>query len=369
MVLSGGSVPFTAPQGGVSAGSDPTKLATLGDVVANSASVVWQAPVLDIVASLPGSPSVGDRYILTGTQQINQWSGSAWVAVSGAAGWTTWAVAQGAYYEFATGSSTWVDVSTAIDHEQLKNLAGGSSGQHNHLTNAQAALLGSQTAHKVLAAPTGGSGVITARLLDGSDIQTGQVGTAQGGTGEDTSAASGYALWTAGVISFNATIPWSSLSGLPSSFTPSAHASTHASGGSDQVALDGSQITSGVISPTQGGTGLDGHALGSRLALISPGAGGAFAARALTPDDVSGASAPGQVIQRNPANSANIWAVVPATYPTIVNAGTPVAAEKNLNFIGATSITDSPGTQSVIIDLTPAGSSGIDPIAAAIVLG
>jgi hypothetical protein len=370
VVINDGSVPFVAAQGGVSAGSDSTKLATLGDVIVNSASKVWQAPVLDIVGSLPGSPSTGDRYILTtGAQQINQWSGTAWVTSTPAAGWTAWVVSHSTYYEYVTGSTSWVDISTLLDHEKLRNLAGGTTGQHNHLTNAQAALLtGVQAQHAVLAAPVGGTGIISARLLDASDLVSGELTTARGGLGVDASASNGYALWTAGAVSFSVTIPWSSLSGVPSSFTPSAHASTHGSGGSDPVALDGTQITTGLIATANGGTGLDGHALGSRLFLASPGGGGAWAARGIVPDDVTGTSAANQVLARKPDNSGNFWTLLPPTYPTVVNAGTPVGTRQNLNFIGANSITDSPGTNSVIIDVTAPGVS-LDPVVAALVLG
>lgn len=42
-------------------------------------------------------------------------------------------------------------------------------------------------------------------------------------------------------------IDWSQLLNIPATFTPSAHAATHASGGSDEVALAAGQITSGTF--------------------------------------------------------------------------------------------------------------------------
>jgi hypothetical protein len=42
-------------------------------------------------------------------------------------------------------------------------------------------------------------------------------------------------------------VAYSSLSGVPSTFAPSAHASSHASGGSDEISIAASQITSGTI--------------------------------------------------------------------------------------------------------------------------
>jgi hypothetical protein len=40
---------------------------------------------------------------------------------------------------------------------------------------------------------------------------------------------------------------YSQVTGKPSTFTPSAHASSHADGGSDEVSIDGSQVTSGTV--------------------------------------------------------------------------------------------------------------------------
>jgi len=40
---------------------------------------------------------------------------------------------------------------------------------------------------------------------------------------------------------------WSGITGKPSTFAPSAHAASHQDGGSDELALDGSQITSGTV--------------------------------------------------------------------------------------------------------------------------
>jgi len=41
---------------------------------------------------------------------------------------------------------------------------------------------------------------------------------------------------------------WDNIPDKPSAFPPEAHASTHAKGGSDELSLDASQITSGVLS-------------------------------------------------------------------------------------------------------------------------
>jgi hypothetical protein len=56
-------------------------------------------------------------------------------------------------------------------------------------------------------------------------------------------------------------IPWNNISGKPSTYPPSLHASTHASGGSDAVSLDASQIISGRFPMSRMPTGTSGYFL------------------------------------------------------------------------------------------------------------
>ena len=44
-----------------------------------------------------------------------------------------------------------------------------------------------------------------------------------------------------------AIFPWDSVTGVPTEFTPAAHAANHGNSGSDRIVIDASQITSGVI--------------------------------------------------------------------------------------------------------------------------
>lgn len=50
-------------------------------------------------------------------------------------------------------------------------------------------------------------------------------------------------------------VDWANISNKPTSFTPSAHASTHGNGGSDRVTIDGSQVTSGQVPSSAQGDG------------------------------------------------------------------------------------------------------------------
>jgi hypothetical protein len=63
---------------------------------------------------------------------------------------------------------------------------------------------------------------------------------------EELTEAQYLAAISGGVASSGAAT-WDQLTGKPTSFSPSAHASSHASAGSDAVSLAASQITSGVI--------------------------------------------------------------------------------------------------------------------------
>jgi hypothetical protein len=52
--------------------------------------VLVQLSVLDIVASLPGSPSLGDRYILLTNGSINNWNGTAWEVIQAQDGFVSY---------------------------------------------------------------------------------------------------------------------------------------------------------------------------------------------------------------------------------------------------------------------------------------
>ena len=312
IVTTDGLHPFTAPQPGVAPVVD-ADLTTRQYVRQNTGAIAWQGMVLDQVAVLPGSPAVGDRYILTTDQSINQWSGSVWETVLPFDGWTTFDLTLNHFCVYM--GPAWVDWSVTVDHEALINLLGGDITGYYHLTNPQyTKLTTSQAARMVLAAPTGAPGIPDWRLLEAADIQSGSLAAARGGLGLDASAAAGYAKWTAGVPSFSASIPFTDITGTPVTFTPGLHASTHGSGGSDELALDAAQITTGLLSRSRGGTGASGASLPARYALMSgttPSTPVAY--RLITPDDISGATAAGQVLQRNLANTANIWGALDLT--------------------------------------------------------
>lgn len=399
VVQTGGTTPFTAPQGGVDPTTD-TQLATAGWVKANSGAKTWIGAVKSLVAVLPGSPVAGDRHILTTTGTINEWSGTAWVATAAIAGMVAYVTTLDALVRFSATTSTWGDISDLIDHGALKNRLG--AGNHHLDQTTHDALTGVGAARKVLATPAAG-GVPSLRDLDAADIKTGTVAPARGGTGQDSSAASGYPLLTAGVWGFATTIPWGSIASKPTTFAPSTHATSHGSGGTDALALDASQITAGQLSTARGGTGANGSALAAKRFLASPvGATGPAAYRAFDVNDIPGATVAGQILQRNSTNTANEWAIInllalgaaPSSREIVAGdylggggtlaadvtlnwegvdvslGGTLVGRRPILNFIGAT-VTDDAANNRVDISISSSGggSTGMPAIVAAIVFG
>lgn len=414
VVLTDGTKPFTAPQTGVAATS-ANQLTTLAQVTGLAGSAVWIGPVLSATTTAqPGSPGTGDRYILpvgaTGgawaghDKAVATWGGSSWTFASPVAGMAAYVIDLDILVRYSGALTAWSDASVVITHNSTKSIQGGTSGERLHLTQAEHdAVSGSKAAHSVLAAPTGGAGVLAPRLLDASDIQSGLLPGNHGGLGVDASAATGYGLWAAGSLSFSATIPYGSLSSVPSSFTPSAHAASHVAAGSDPLSLSAAQITTGLLPLSRAGTGVDGSSVAAGRVLASPVAStGPLSLRQLLPDDITGASAAFQVIMRNSGNTGNVWQIVSTTslgaVPTsrvvatpgylsgggalsadlsldwlgldVQSSGSTVGRYPKINFIGATVAVDVPnGRINVTIPTVSPGTSHINPFVAAIVMG
>jgi hypothetical protein len=312
VVRTDGSTPFTQPQQGVAPLAD-ADLTTREWVRKNAGDMGWQGAVLSIVGSLPGSPSTGDRYILSTDDSINQWSGTAWETQAPSEGWVLYNLDAQIFQLYLGGS--WQDLSAAVNHETMLGLLGGDIGDHYHFTYDQhQKLTVSQAAKMVLAAPLNAAGIPDWRALDAADIQTGTIPPVRGGFGLDLTTADGYVKWASGTPTFSATIPFSDIDGAPSGFTPAEHAETHEAGGDDELELDATQITTGLLSRARGGTGASGASLPARYALISgTSASTPVSYRALTPDDISGATSAYQVLQRNASNTGNVWGALDLT--------------------------------------------------------
>lgn len=105
---------------------------TIGDHLTNktyvdqyvTSAIKWQTAVLDIVDTLPGSPSTGDRYILSTDNLIYDYNGATWDAITPLTGWTVWVVDDTVtpannkgWYNY--NGSAWVSIITGVDLSSL----------------------------------------------------------------------------------------------------------------------------------------------------------------------------------------------------------------------------------------------------------
>ena len=104
----------------------------------------WQESVIDELATPPGSPSTGDRYIIIATatgawagneNSIAEWNGSSWTITAPDDG-TTLEVEDTGFIKIWNGSS-WVRFGSSIDHGNLQGLADDDHLQYVHLSNAR----------------------------------------------------------------------------------------------------------------------------------------------------------------------------------------------------------------------------------------
>lgn len=128
-------------------GSDP---ATRDYVDSYAQGVVWKNPVIDnTIATPPGSPTTGDRYIVAASptgawtgheKDIATWNGSAWTFGTPSEGWALRVTSSDK--QLIYNGSVWVEFGTTTSHAQLQDLQGGTSGEYNHLSDAELAKVG-----------------------------------------------------------------------------------------------------------------------------------------------------------------------------------------------------------------------------------
>ena len=104
----------------------------------------WQANVkdrFDPVSATPATPTTGDRYISTTTNNgwtmnyIYEWNGSTWDETIPTEGYATWVEDEDTQYTF--NGTIWVVFGGTSNHNSLSGLDGGTSGEYYHLTSAQ----------------------------------------------------------------------------------------------------------------------------------------------------------------------------------------------------------------------------------------
>jgi len=95
----------------------------------------------------PGTPATGDRYIIGGSPtgawtghalDVTEWNGSSWVFWDANEGFAAWVEDEDYVYVF--NGTAWVKMlgmSSAINHNDLSNIQGGTTNEYYHLTSAQ----------------------------------------------------------------------------------------------------------------------------------------------------------------------------------------------------------------------------------------
>lgn len=127
----------------------PTSKAVIDYVQSYAATGIdWIESVKDKdLNTPPGSPVVGDRYIISSAPtgawvghnlDVTEWDGSQWLFWDANEGFAAWIEDEDYVYIF--NGTTWVKMlgmSSTINHNDLSNIDGGQSGQYYHLTQAQ----------------------------------------------------------------------------------------------------------------------------------------------------------------------------------------------------------------------------------------
>lgn len=108
------------------------------DSVAAS-GIMWQEAVIDILTPLPGGASVGDRYIDTSDDSINEWNGASWDTTAAVPGFitlvTTGPTVAVGWYSY--NGSNWIYINNAFAHNDTTGKQGGQAGQYYHLNAAE----------------------------------------------------------------------------------------------------------------------------------------------------------------------------------------------------------------------------------------
>jgi hypothetical protein len=187
-----GLVPYTGATGDVDLGvhklsvasitiddppTNPTDAATRGyvDSIVTS-GIAWEASVLDIVSSLPGGATNGDRYIHSTDNKINEWNGASWDETIPTTGMTVFVETDDDLPTNKIGNHTfngtsWVYSGSSIDHNDTLNKEGGGGGHWYHLEAAQLASVVDVIDESNPNAPTGLTGTSDVELAaDGHEV-------------------------------------------------------------------------------------------------------------------------------------------------------------------------------------------------------
>ncbi len=150
-ILVDGTRAFTGVVGGITP-TATTHLATKGYVDGLLQGLDWQESVLDQdLATPPGSPSTGDRYIIAATatgawtgqeEKITEWDGSSWIFSTPTEGFATWVEDEDKLYVYndAHPAGTWVRFGSTVSHDVLLDVSPDDHHNQAHVLATTAGL-------------------------------------------------------------------------------------------------------------------------------------------------------------------------------------------------------------------------------------
>lgn len=187
----------------------------------------WQESIKDKdLTTPPGSNSEGDRYIVAANPtgawadksgQIAEYRSGSWVFFPPNEGFCC--LAEDEDVEYVYNGSAWVSRTSSSNHNSLSSIQGGTSGEYYHLTNTDYAALVTNRAETV-------EDIVGAMVS--SNTETG-LSITYDDTGGKLNASVTYGTDANTACQGND-------SRLSNSRTPTAHASSHQNGGSDEIA-------------------------------------------------------------------------------------------------------------------------------------
>jgi len=245
------------------------------------------------LASLPASGETGKIYVTLDTNKTYRWSGSAYIEISASPG-STDSVTEGStnlYYTNARASAA-APVQSVAGRTGTVTLTKSDVGLGN-VTNVDATARANHTGTQAASTITGlasvatsgsasdlSAGTLPAARIPATTVTTGSYGSASsvgtftvGADGRLTAAGStaiaisASAVSGLGSLATQSSVAYSSLTGTPSTFAPSAHKTSHATGGSDALTASdigaaasshthaASDITSGTVATARLGSG------------------------------------------------------------------------------------------------------------------
>lgn len=128
-----------------------------------STGIIWLKAVIDIVSSLPGSATLGDRYIHSTTNDICEWNGASWDATAPSQGNTLYVTADtlsptNSIGQYNFNGTSWVFIggaSSIIEHNDTTNKEGGDGTHYYHLGDSANSVLPNVIDTSMLGVPTG----------------------------------------------------------------------------------------------------------------------------------------------------------------------------------------------------------------------